>query len=177
MTSNMKDFINNNIDGFNDLEPSKDSWTAITERMGYRKRNTAHRIKIISMAAAATIAGIVFFLTSIQPNKSIDEQYSSIPELNEAEAYYTIQVQQKKESISKMAVQYPELVHEMNVDLAELDSIMKDLKSDLKDDVANPDVVEAMIQNYRMKLMILEEINQFLQKQNNDKKKDKTYEL
>ena len=46
----------------------------------------------------------------------------------------------------------------LNLDLVELEGVFEDLKKDLKDDSDNQEVIEAMIQNYRIKLEILEEM-------------------
>jgi 3-hydroxyacyl-CoA dehydrogenase len=42
--------------------------------------------------------------------------------------------------------------------MSELDSMYYDLKSDLKDNMANQEVIEAIIENYRLKITILEDI-------------------
>ena len=44
------------------------------------------------------------------------------------------------------------------MDLSELDSIYSSLKKDLRENIDNEQVLEAMIQNYRMKLKILEDL-------------------
>ena len=54
--------------------------------------------------------------------------------------------------------------------------MFNELKIDLKDDAANEEVIEAMIQNYRIKLQILEEILTQLKnadEQNTDDHEDK----
>jgi Ni,Fe-hydrogenase III component G len=56
----------------------------------------------------------------------------------------------------------------------ELDNIFKELKHDLKDNAANEEVLQAMIQNYRIKLEILTEILEQLNKSKN--KKNKPYD-
>jgi hypothetical protein len=42
--------------------------------------------------------------------------------------------------------------------MSELDSVYIDLKADLKDNMANQEVIEAIIENYRMKISILEDL-------------------
>jgi hypothetical protein len=39
-----------------------------------------------------------------------------------------------------------------------MDKVFEELKEDLRDNAANEEVIEAMIQNYRLKLDILEEM-------------------
>jgi hypothetical protein len=50
------------------------------------------------------------------------------------------------------------IIEDINIEFEELDQVFDELKADLRDDAANEEVVEAMIQNYRIKLEILEEI-------------------
>jgi 3-hydroxyacyl-CoA dehydrogenase len=42
--------------------------------------------------------------------------------------------------------------------MSELDSLYSALKADLKDNVANQEVIEAIIENYRLRIAILEEL-------------------
>ena len=47
-------------------------------------------------------------------------------------------------------------------DLSELDSIYGALQQDLRDNIANDEIVEAMIQNYILKIEILEDLLDYL---------------
>ena len=58
----------------------------------------------------------------------------------------------------------------MRPESRELDKIYKGLKNDLKDNVSNEEVIEAMIQNFRLKLQLLEEIQRQLQSQKSNRK-------
>ena len=86
-----------------------------------------------------------------------------IPELQEAEIYYTSQLQSKLLKVKEYLTEYPELEIELIQDLSALDSIRIELKEDLRDNIANKEVVEALIQNYRMKLTILEDLLEHLE--------------
>jgi hypothetical protein len=61
-------------------------------------------------------------------------------------------------------------------DLAGLDSALVQLKRDLKDNISNAEVIEAMIQNYRLKLAILEEVLGYIEPAKNTQKSE-THEL
>jgi hypothetical protein len=66
----------------------------------------------------------------------------------------------------------------LHADLEELDEVYLELKEDLKDNVANPEVIEAMILNYRVKLEILEDLlNQLKEKENQDDESDESVSL
>ena len=55
-------------------------------------------------------------------------------------------------------------------DFTEMDKAFLELKEDLKDDVDNEEVVEAMINNYRLKLKILERIMIEIEEKDNESK-------
>ncbi|MGD2034222.1 MAG: hypothetical protein PVF73_04140, partial [Bacteroidales bacterium] len=60
------------------------------------------------------------------------------------------------------------LEEELQTDLSELDSIYEGLKDDLKDNIANHEVIEAMIQNYRLRIAILEDMLLFLDQEDEE---------
>lgn len=177
MTDRLKEYIDSNLNAFNELEPPKDSWDQIASRMGHRQNRPLQIFKYTGMIAAATILAFVVFYSPIFDSASNSVNMADLPEIVETEAYYNLQVNQKRNQIYQLAGQHPALKQEMDNDLAELDSLLIEIKNDLKDNVSNAEVVDAMIQNYRMKLMILEDIMMFLESQNTDHEKTETYEL
>jgi hypothetical protein len=74
-------------------------------------------------------------------------------ELQEAQFYYEEIIDAKLIRV-KNQVDDPALLQ----DIEELDKAFQELKKDLKEDVDNHEVVLAMIDNYRLKLKILERI-------------------
>ena len=86
----------------------------------------------------------------------------NIPELEEAEIYYTGLLNEKISQVKPLLEQYPELGTSLDRDLSELDSIYDELQKDLRDNIANDEVVEAMIQNYRLKIQILEDLLDYM---------------
>jgi hypothetical protein len=81
-----------------------------------------------------------------------------VSELLEVEAFYTAQVNNRMQEIEKHIRHFPEIIDEVKKDFAELDSMNRDLKSDLNENIRNKEVVEAMIRNYKIKLEILEDM-------------------
>jgi hypothetical protein len=98
--------------------------------------------------------------------KKRNDVYEQVPELKEAESYYSKLVTFKLEEMKPFLMNNPGIRKEVNVDLMELDSIYSSLKNDLKDNIANDQIIEAMIQNYRLKLRILEELQAELKPEN-----------
>ncbi len=98
---------------------------------------------------------------------------NNIPELQEAEIYYTSLLNDKIIQIEPLLEQNPELGESLQQDLSELDSIYGELQNDLRDNIANDEVVEAMIQNYILKIQILEDLLEYMDessKNNEDEK-------
>ena len=80
----------------------------------------------------------------------------------------TLDVKKLATSIRKLRPVGESRLEESQFDLTELDSIYSSLREDLKDDVANEEVIEAMVQNYRLRVEILEEMLLFLNEQNSN---------
>jgi hypothetical protein len=107
----------------------------------------------------------VIFAASWVVNESIHRfrnpeaapQTASSP-LKETEAYYTKLVNQRLEELKPIIAGCPSLAEELNYDMSELDSVYTDLKDDLRDNMANQEVIEAIIENYRLRIRILEDL-------------------
>jgi len=99
--------------------------------------------------------------------EKMNDIYKQLPELKEAENYYSNLVSTRLEEIKPFLADNPGISEAINVDLVELDSVYISLKNDLKDNVANDQIIEAMIQNYRLKLKILEELLAEIKQENN----------
>ena len=110
-----------------------------------------------------------------------DTESPIVKELIEAEAYYTSQINMRKEEVFRLTVNAPDVQKEINTELVEMDKVFEVLKEDLKDNADNEEVIEAMIQNYRLKLDILEEmlyrLKQTQEPQNAGKDENKGIEM
>jgi hypothetical protein len=180
----LEQFIAENRDQFDISDPGDRVWNGINGRIRKGRRLPAFKT-IIKWAAVIIITfGASFLLQEIlhrdnmlTNRKDKKELNVQIPELQEAEIYYTNMVDEKILEIEPLLKDQPELSYALKSDLSELDSIYAELQKDLKDNIANDEVVEAMIQNYRLKLQILEDLLGFLQEtskneQNENKESD-----
>ncbi len=71
----------------------------------------------------------------------------------------------------------PELKQELTDDISHLDSIFYDIKKDLKDNASNQEVISALIQNYRIRIRILEDMLEILREDENNPDKTNGHEL
>ena len=101
-----------------------------------------------------------------------------IPELQEASMYYTSLLDEKIRQIEPLIREHPELGETLQQDLSELDSIYDELQNDLRDNIANDEVVEAMIQNYVLKIQILEDLLEYMEETSkNNEDENAAYEI
>jgi len=108
-------------------------------------------------------------------NDDVDMQHT--PQLKETELYYNNLVSSLYSEATPLLTNNPEIKKELNADLSHLDSICTDIKKDLKDNISNQDVVEALIQNYRIKIRILEDMLTVLKENEPKPVKIKRHEL
>jgi len=173
-TDNLEKFIRDNRKSFDELKPSPELWGKIEKPESKTRIVNFNTMAIgwktvVSRAAAV----VVIFISSYyfheyrsqrNANEVADNTESTIEnnplykELIEAEFYYTAQINERKNELFDLAGDAPGLQRDVNIELEDLDAIYKELKEDLKDNAFNQEVVEAMIQNYRLKLEILEDI-------------------
>lgn len=176
----MEDFVRQHRDEFDVREPDPSLWLKINPQNVVRKKD--RRLAWLRYAAAAAVlfAGLsagIYFISGAGAGS--DQLYGDLyREIMETEAYYTGLVNQKYDELQPLMTSTPELKEELDYDLNELDQIYEELKEDLKDNAGNPEVIEAMIQQYRTKVEILEDLlNQLKEKENKDYEESKEISL
>ena len=166
----LEQFISDNRDQLDLYEPDDKLWAGIESRVR-RKRSFRIGWKGVVWRAAAVfvIFGSSFILQEylhqrrgILSDKKENRILQEIPELREAEFYYTSLLNKKIRQIKPLISEHPELGETLQQDLSELDRVYNELKKDLRDNIANDEVVEAMIQNYILKIRILEDLLEFM---------------
>ncbi len=164
----LESFIQENKASFDAYSPSPDVWDKLNKNL--KQRGSKHWYQSGWLKVAAVVAVVILssgviinsFLHSdnLRISKNADPE---VRELIEAEAYYAQKVNGKMKEIRKCYRLIPELKTEVENDLLELEGMYKELRNDLKENVANKDVIEAMIENnrFRMKLVdeVLEQVN------------------
>ena len=183
-TDKFEQFIQENRQGFGPEEGAPDVWDKI------KKRQPEARVVKISWRTVLTRAAsvVVIFVASyyfhaymsgreagdqgLLTKENLDSPL--FKELLEADQYYTAQIKYKKEELFNLTSDSPGLQMDVNNELGDLDAILIELKDDLNDDADNQEVVEAMMQNYMLKLDILEDMLEQIktknEKNNNDEK-------
>ena len=181
MSDRLEKFVKQHHGEFDRYEPDPSIWLKINPANSVvkKQRRPMSWLRIaaaVAMIFAGSTAGI-YFLTG---EKSESDLFSSelYREMTDTEQYYNQMVADRYEELKPFLAANPAANEMLTSDMEELDQVYEELKEDLKDNASNPEVVEAMILNYRVKLEILEDLlNQLKEKENQNDEKDESYSL
>lgn len=163
----LEEFIITNKEEFDVYTPDEKLWAKIRNKDKEKIRTIPLWLKTVYRIAAAALIFIASYAfheyrdlksDKIAFSQQEDELYHLIPELRETESFYNNKVNLKMEELQPFLKKLPELNSELQYDMNELDSVYSSLKNDLKENIANDQVLEAMIDNYRLKIEILEDL-------------------
>jgi len=180
----LEKYILDHRESFDDLEPDPALWEKVDTRKAPVIRMNWKDIAWKAAAVAVIFVASYYFhdymASRKQPSPALMSENSGetspmVKELIEAEAYYSSQIDLKREEVFRLTSSNPEIRQEIDMELVDLDRVYDELKKDLKDNAANQEVIEAMIQNYRLKLDILEEMLMAI-KQSNEPQNEKDHE-
>ena len=120
------------------------------------------------------------YMNPVKPNKinvqKTNDNVAGNNELTEVKAYYSTKISERENEIYKYTAYNPDIKKQIRNEFIQMDSIYSSLRKDLKDNINNKEVVEAMIQNYRIRLDILENMLQQI-KGNESTEKKPHYEI
>lgn len=158
----LEDFVRERRDEFDSKLPSMELWEQIESKLEKKHAPKFSFWKLSASVAAVLIIALVatFYIESQQAGikgygKVADPE---IVELLETEAFYARKVSTHMKEIHKCYEIYPELKFDIESDLNELDVMYRELKSDLNDNILNREVIEAMIQNNRIRLEMVDRV-------------------
>jgi len=167
-TDRLEEFVRSNKDSFDSFEPDPAIWQKVERRKGRVIQLNWKQVAWRAAAVAIIFAASWFIndLTDKQRQPQMAEENQASPEgqpqivrdLMEAEVYYTSQINMKRDELFTLAGNQPGVMEDVDSELIDLDNVYKELKEDLNDNAANEEILEAMIQNYRLKLQILEDM-------------------
>jgi hypothetical protein len=98
-------------------------------------------------------------------------------ELKEIMAFYNSQISKKRSEIFRFASYSPEISQKLDVEFSQIDSIYNCMKSDLKDNIDNREVIEAIVLNYKVRIEILDAILRQLKEKDKTTENIRTYEI
>jgi hypothetical protein len=179
----LEEHIRVNREDLDRHRPSSAIWNRIKKGLGKEKLPINQLFSIAAMIIVILATAIVFLRPGNRPS-DINNGYSAgtglsqtKPQLKETEIYYNNVVNSLYREATPLLTRNPVIKKELNADISQLDSICSEIRKDLKDNVANQEVVEALIQNYRIKIRLLEDMLSILKEIEKNPEKNKSYEL
>jgi len=169
----LEEHIRKNRDDLDRYSPPRGIWSNISKKLKNEKPLSRQWFSIAAMIIVILGTAVIFF----KPEYRWASHTLVTPQLKETETYYNNLINALYNEAKPLLTNNPEIKKELNSDLSQLDSICTDLKKDLKDNIANQDVVEALIQNYRIKIKILEDMLRVMKDNVNIPEKPKSHEL
>ena len=158
-TNDLKKYVENNRTAFEVYDYDADDWQEISSRLDQsnRERKSVNiPLRYVWRVAAIVLLmlGSAFYMSWTNWNQQSNGMMMSA-ELQEAEYYYNNLIATKVQEISRIDQDVSQAVFQ---DMAIMDQVFTELKNDLKDNADNEEVINAMIDNYKIKLEILEQI-------------------
>lgn len=167
------EFAQQNKEEFDMLEVDPQIWERINRAQPSMPKKSKVHPMLLRAAAAIILFSMAWWLGhtyDVNPSKSFTEQVKDekiekqIPALAEVEKVYGAQVDVLLTKVDEKLSSQPQLREELYTDLADLDSTYAQYKTELNTAHATEDVVQAMIQIYKMKVEILQELLDELQR-------------
>ncbi len=154
---NLEKFIKNHRAQLDKLSPPLDLWSRIDHKL-LKESTTTRSIdyKTLMIAASMIIIMGVGVIMGLMINQNIAHSNSAMADIQDAEEFYTQRVSNKLYELKAMGVNK----EEFREDLDQLDEVYIELKAELEGlPSGNSEIVlQALLQNYKAKILLLERI-------------------
>jgi len=161
-----KSFIDDNKEEFDNELPSAQVWENVERGLGPKMIRLSTVLRIAAVVVVMLGAGIWWMLRPSQEKPIASNAGSSdaglvlasvAPEYQEVESYYVNKID---DAMDELETLQPD--KELFAAIAELDAEFKQLQKEMGDAVNKEEIIQAMIENYRLKLELLETMVQSL---------------
>ncbi|WPU98544.1 hypothetical protein SNE26_21195 [Mucilaginibacter sp. cycad4] len=189
MSKRFEDFMHDNNEEFNEIEPSADLWGKIEAQLNFldqehgqpkkREAKTFSLGFVLKVAASVIIVmgiGFGIYIQSQKGTKGVDLAAIN-PEYAQQQVRYASLVETKLTELKSASKNDPQLYKEFSAEIAKMDSTYKKLNSDLATSPNQERVLRAMIRNLQIQtevltqqLNVIEQFNQMKKEQNNETK-------
>jgi hypothetical protein len=157
----LEDFIKENKEMFINSEPSEGHFERFGERLKQQHRRT--RIRFIARISSIAAIGLILITSSIFIyDRYFDKEPILLnlgdvnPQMQKVEYYYTSQIDQVSVGLDSLSADAQEdIKNMMSNELAEMDSIHRELQHKLGVNPGDDRVVNAMITYYQTKLVMM----------------------
>jgi hypothetical protein len=183
MSKRLEDFITNNKQHFDELEPRADLWSKIENELPQHFRDEKRGGKTFSLGFVLRVAALITlvmgtcFITYLAKQKPATISLAAInPEYAKQQVHYTSLIATQRTELKSIAKTDPQLYKEFTAELAKMDSTYKKLNKDLATSPNQEAVLRAMIRNLQVQtevlnqqLNVIEQFNEFKNQKNESK--------
>jgi hypothetical protein len=174
---NLEKFIHENREQFDNREPGDELWNNISNKLDHSHRPERfinHWIwKAASIVLFVAVLGLLIERQFRQAKEvTINRPQKQTIEFKQVEEYYTSLIVSKRAEIQDYLQANPSFRNEFTGDILQLDSMYVSLKMELSNNYSEK-IVDAMIVNLQMRIRILNQQLNILQKIKNAKENEK----
>jgi predicted transcriptional regulator len=175
----LEKYIKDHRDDLDRYSPGSRSWKMI--RSGLTKGRHRYFYAISAAAVIIALLGISVLLKPMLFKLQHREGYKSLvennPQVRETELYYINLVNDLVSEAKPLLTEHPDMEKELSADMSQLDSICGEIKKDLRDNISNQEVIEALITNYRIRIQILNDMLSVLKNEDDGNANKKNHDL
>jgi hypothetical protein len=142
-------------------DPSPNLWKRIEKGLPQRQRRPARYLLRAAAVLIIAVAGMTAVYVITKTTERINDP--DIKAVKETYYYYDGRIKTLYQEAQPLLTANPEISLELTEGMSELDSLSAQIIEDLKDNIANREVVEALIQNYRLRIELLEDMLRLMQ--------------
>jgi hypothetical protein len=172
-----------NREGLDRHKPASGNWRKIRKELAPGKTAGYRWISVAAMVAVILGTSVIILKPGYRLSqrsggeKNYRMMMKESPQLRETEIYYNNLANSLYREATPMLAKNPGMERELFSDISQIDSICSEIKKDLKDNVSNQEVIEALIQNYRIKISLLEDMITVLKENDDNREKRNSHEL
>jgi len=168
MSKRLEDFIRNNKEDFDDLEPRMELWGNIVAKLQEQEKQekvvampAKREAKTFSLGFVLRVAAMVIMVMGISfvfyiKTQSNKVDYAAInPEYAKQRVQYASLVESKRTELKSLTKTNPVLYQEFSTEIAKMDSTYKKLNKDLATSPNQERVLRAMIRNLQLQTEVL----------------------
>lgn len=184
MSDRLKEFISQNEEHFDALPSSGhfERFKKLQQKQQSVKMESKSNKWVLTKIAAVfvLVIGVSWLFYNLGKMQSVENSMASNPtsttmefnqDLMEAEVFFTEKVNIKRQEVLAYSGSNSPATKQILQELDKLELQYIDLKDELKINGDNPQIINAMVENYRMRLTLLERLLEQLKKSNTIKQK------
>lgn len=160
---NLEKFIRENRDHLDRHEPDQNIWSKIeipSPGRRYSLNGIIARAAVVAILVASSF--ILYSITTSGNRSDQNKRQISVAKLPndfiETEIYYYTRINNLLAEAKPLLLSNPGIENSYMPEISTLDSLCIEIRRDLKDNISNQEVIEALVMNYRIKVDILEEM-------------------